>query len=89
MLKPIEVAIRGEFIPTLFGGLDGDIDDDLRRLLANGVKQGGVALRNPCDMSDMLSTPPLKQQVFWSLLSMVVRNSATMYTRSRCRRRQR
>ena len=44
----------GGVILALFGGLDGDIDDDLRRLLANGVKQGGMALRNPCDMSDML-----------------------------------
>ena len=54
LLKPIEVAIREEFIPALFGGLDGAVDDNFRRLLANGVKAGGMALRNPCDLSDML-----------------------------------
>ena len=49
-----DAPTMGELIPALCGGLDGNIDDDLRRLLANGVKQGGMALRNPCDMSDML-----------------------------------
>ena len=38
----------------MFGGLDGLIDDEFRLLLANGVKAGGMALRNPCLMNDRL-----------------------------------
>ena len=49
-LEIIEVAIRERFIPALFGGFKNPIDDDFRRLLANGVKQGGMALRNPCNL---------------------------------------
>ena len=85
--EPIEVVIWEEFIPALFGGLDGDIDDDFCHLLANGgkVKQGGMALHNPCDLSLIcfIKPPRLKQQVFWLLLSMVVINSTAMLIRSR------
>ena len=46
LLEPIDVAIHERFIPAVFGGLDGPIEDDFRLLLANGVKIGGLALRN-------------------------------------------
>ena len=47
-LQPIEDAIRGKFIPALMG-LTGTetVDDDMRALFANSVKQGGLNLRTP------------------------------------------
>ena len=35
-----------KFIPAILG-VDGPIDDDLRTLLGNGVKTGGLAIRDP------------------------------------------
>ena len=46
-LQPIEDAIRGKFIPALMG-LTGTetVDDDMRALFANSVKQGGLNFRD-------------------------------------------
>jgi hypothetical protein len=46
-LQPVEDALRSKFIPALFGGLSEPINDEFRRLLSNGVKQGGLAIPNP------------------------------------------
>ena len=45
-LAPVENALRTKFIPAIIG-VDGPIDDDLRTLLGNGVKTGGLAIRDP------------------------------------------
>ena len=45
-MDPIEEAIREEFLPALFGG-DLTVDDDLRELLALGVKRAGLGLPVP------------------------------------------
>ncbi len=49
-LEPVEKAIH------LLGD-DGQVDDKfLRQLLAHGVKQGGMATRNPVESADRLHT---------------------------------
>ena len=53
-LQPVEDALRLKFIPALFGGLDGPINDEFRQLLGNRVKQGGIAVANPCDGAQRL-----------------------------------
>jgi hypothetical protein len=53
LLAPIEEALRTHFLPAILGRTD-PINDDLRRLLALGVKQGGLAIRNPVEGSDAL-----------------------------------
>jgi hypothetical protein len=45
-LQPVEDAIRSKFLPSLFGFTE-PITDNFRRLLAQGVKQGGIAIRDP------------------------------------------
>jgi hypothetical protein len=45
-LEPIEAALWTQFIPALLGGQE-HISDELRLLVAQGVKQGGLALCNP------------------------------------------
>ena len=54
-LAPVEQAIRGALIPALLN-LDSPIDDDLRRLLGQGVKRGGLALRDPGEGATRLYT---------------------------------
>jgi len=51
-LAPVEKAIRERFLPALFR-VDA-IDDDFRFLLANGVKQAGIAIRNPVESAAAL-----------------------------------
>ena len=41
----METDIREGFLPALFRV--EEIDDDLRALLSNGVKTGGISVRNP------------------------------------------
>ncbi|KAL7474262.1 hypothetical protein ACHAW6_001506 [Cyclotella cf. meneghiniana] len=53
LLAPIEEALRTHFLPAILGRTD-PIDDDLRRLLSLGVKQGGLAIRNPAEGADAL-----------------------------------
>ena len=47
-LQPIEDAIRGKFIPALMGLTGAEtVDNTMRALFANSVKQGGLNLRVP------------------------------------------
>ncbi|KAL7475126.1 hypothetical protein ACHAW6_001056, partial [Cyclotella cf. meneghiniana] len=46
LLAPIEDTLRTKFLPAILGP-DIKIDDDLRNLLALGVKSRGLAIRNP------------------------------------------
>eukprot|EP00804_Cyclotella_cryptica_P015834 CCRYP_006342-RC/>CCRYP_006342-RC protein AED:0.25 eAED:0.25 QI:0/-1/0/1/-1/1/1/0/270 len=52
-LEPVEEALRTQFIPALFGGQD-PISNELRLLIAQGVKQGGLAIRNPVREAERL-----------------------------------
>ena len=52
-LGPIENAICTKFIPALLQVSD-PVDDKLRQLLSQGVKQGGLALRNPVTSAPLL-----------------------------------
>ena len=51
-LGPVEAAIRKRFFPALFR-VDA-IDDKFHWLLSNGVKQGGIAIRNPVEAAPVL-----------------------------------
>ena len=55
-MEPIELALRKDFLSTLFGGEEGD--DDLRELLGHGVKRSGVVItdpRNSAEQGQMMS----------------------------------
>jgi hypothetical protein len=52
-LGPIETAICEKFIPALLQVSD-PVDDNLRQLLSQGVKFGGLALRNPVTSAPLL-----------------------------------
>ncbi|KAL7475656.1 LOW QUALITY PROTEIN: hypothetical protein ACHAW6_003456, partial [Cyclotella cf. meneghiniana] len=53
LLAPIEQVLRDTFLPAVIGpGIA--IDDDLRNLLALGVKSGGLAIRDPTTQADAL-----------------------------------
>jgi hypothetical protein len=45
-LAPVETALRTKFLPAVLG-VEGPIDDNLRTLLGNGVKTGGLAIWDP------------------------------------------
>ena len=45
-LAPVEYALCTKFLPAVLG-IDGPIDNDLRTLLRNGVKTGGLAIWDP------------------------------------------
>ena len=54
-LQPIENAIQGKFIPTLMGLTEAEVDNNMRALFANSVKQGRLNLRDsvvaaPCHL---------------------------------------
>ena len=48
----MEVAIREQFLPALFQ-VDA-IDDEFCQFLSNGVKQGGIAIRNQVEAAPAL-----------------------------------
>eukprot|EP00804_Cyclotella_cryptica_P015633 CCRYP_003626-RA/>CCRYP_003626-RA protein AED:0.41 eAED:0.41 QI:0/0/0/0.66/0.5/0.33/3/0/308 len=52
-LEPVEEALRTQFIPALFGG-QGPISNELHLLIAQGIKQGGLAIRNPVREAERL-----------------------------------
>ena len=52
-LAPVEEAIRLSLIPAIVG-LEEPVDDNFQCLLAHGVKQGGLAIRNPCKAAPIL-----------------------------------
>ncbi|KAL7475669.1 hypothetical protein ACHAW6_001578 [Cyclotella cf. meneghiniana] len=45
-LVSVENALCTKFLPAVLG-INGPIDDKLRTLLGNGVKTGGMAIRDP------------------------------------------
>ncbi|KAL7477797.1 hypothetical protein ACHAW6_003631, partial [Cyclotella cf. meneghiniana] len=45
-LAPVEIALRTKFLPAILG-INGPIEDELRTLLGNGVKTGGLAIQDP------------------------------------------
>ena len=44
-MESIELYIRKEFSPALFGG--ENVDDDMQELLVHGVKRGWVGFPDP------------------------------------------
>ena len=52
LFEPIERAIRHHFIPALLG--IETVEMDLRTLLAGGLKQGGLGIRNVVDCANSL-----------------------------------
>ena len=52
-LALVELALRTKFLPAITGFTD-PIDDELRTLLGNGVKTGGLAIRDPTITADSL-----------------------------------
>ena len=52
-LAPVEAALREKFIPALLG-TDDPINDEFHLLLAQGVKQGGLAIRDPVGAANRL-----------------------------------
>ena len=52
-LAPVETALREKFIPALLG-TDDPITDEFRLLLAQGVKQGGLAIGDPARAANRL-----------------------------------
>ena len=47
-----ESELREDFLTSLFGG--EEVDDDLRKLLGNGVKQGGIGIPDPSNSGDQV-----------------------------------
>ncbi len=64
-LAPLEDALTSKFIPALLG-VDTPITDEFRLLLAQGVKQGGLAIRNP------VATAPRLHQASTEATSLLV-----------------
>ena len=53
LLAPIEHALRTKFLPAVIGpGIE--IDDELRNLLALGIKSGGLTIRDPTTQAEPL-----------------------------------
>ena len=52
IFEPVERAIRHRFLPALLG-ID-KVDGELRTLLAGGLKQGGLGIRNVVDSANAL-----------------------------------
>jgi hypothetical protein len=46
---PLEKEIQTSFLPALLGIPSTEIDREYRQLLTHGIKQGGLAIRNPVD----------------------------------------
>ncbi len=56
---PLELEIRTSFLPALLGILLTKIDGEYRQLLTHGVKQGGLAIRNPVDTAPSIHSASL------------------------------
>ena len=50
LMGPIELALREEFFPTLFG--KDEVNDGLRELLVHGVKRGEIGIPDPRKSED-------------------------------------
>ncbi|KAL7477996.1 hypothetical protein ACHAW6_003787 [Cyclotella cf. meneghiniana] len=59
-LAPVENALRIKFLLAILG-VDGPIDDELRTLLGNGVKTGGLAIWDPTLIATSLYSHLLRQ----------------------------
>ena len=57
--QPLEKEIRTSFLPALLGIPPTAIDGDYRQLLTHGVKQGGLAIRNPVDTAQRIHSTSL------------------------------
>ena len=53
-MRPIEAALRRKFIPAVLRQRGYDPSDNARKLYANGVKQGGLAIRIPHEQAEAL-----------------------------------
>jgi len=53
-LEPVEAAIQQVFIPALLAVKPESVDADFRQLLANGVKQCGLNIRDPAAGAERL-----------------------------------
>jgi hypothetical protein len=51
LFDPLEKAIRGRFLPALLEV--PSISAEMRQLMANGVKQAGLGIRNPVESADL------------------------------------
>ncbi|KAL7481876.1 hypothetical protein ACHAW6_007543 [Cyclotella cf. meneghiniana] len=58
-LAPVEHTLRTKFLPEILG-IDGPINDELRTLLGNGVKTGGLAIRDPTLIATSLFSTSVK-----------------------------
>ncbi len=56
---PLELEIRTSFLPSLLGIPSTKIDGKYRQLLTHGVKQGGLAIRNPVDTAPSVHSASL------------------------------
>jgi hypothetical protein len=52
LFDPLEKEIRSNFLPALLGV--ESISAEMRQLMANGVKQAGLGIRNPVETADIL-----------------------------------
>ncbi len=57
--QPLERELRMSFLPTLLGIPLTKIDGGYRQLLTQGVKQGGLAIRNPVDTAPSIHAASL------------------------------
>jgi hypothetical protein len=57
--QPLEKEIRTSFLPALLGIPPTAIDGDYRQLLTHGIKQGGLAIRNPVDTAQRIHSTSL------------------------------
>ena len=53
LIPPVEEALRAKFIPALLG-TDDPISDEFNLLHAQGIKQGGTAIRDPSEATERL-----------------------------------
>ncbi len=56
---PLESEIWMSFLPALLGIPSTKIDGEYRQLLTHGVKQGGLAIRNPVDTAPSIHSASL------------------------------
>ena len=63
-LGPVEKALREDFIPSLFGRPNMMVNDADRLMFTNGVKSGGLGIRDPChDAPSLNATSKESSQV--------------------------
>jgi hypothetical protein len=58
---PFEAEICTSFLPALLDIPSTEINGGYHQLLTHGVKQGGLAIRNPVDTAPSIHLPHLRQ----------------------------